>query len=153
MIYYYHSNRMNNYRPASIARTTEDSMKPVSNSIIDVLTESTEVGEREVQTSEDRAVDQASTSYHFEWDSEKSIAETVNEQVKDTEIVKWILYIAQNWTKSISQWELWIAEVDDHTIQLAAWKMLAQMKWHFDQKKKKDTRNKNIKYVLIPDGK
>jgi hypothetical protein len=57
---------MNNYRPASIARTTEDSVKPISNSIIDVLTESTEVGEREVQSNEDRAIDQASTSYHFE---------------------------------------------------------------------------------------
>lgn len=147
---------MNSYRPASIASTSTSTVIPVSDSIIDVRTESTEVGECRTYTSEDRAIDQTYEDYEFEWASEKSIIEIANSEevgATDVVIVKGIFNIAQNGTKSISQWELWVIEVEDHTIQLAAWKMLAQMKGHFDQKKKKDARNKNIKYILIPDGK
>ena len=147
---------MNSYRPASIASTTTKPVIPISDSIIDVRTESTEVGECGLQASEDRAIDQVHQEYEFEWAGEKSIIEIANSEevgATDEVIVKGIFNIAQNGTKSISQWEYWVTEVEDHTIQLAAWKMLAQMKGHFDQKKKKDARNKNIKYILIPDWK
>ena len=59
---------MNTYRPASIASTSTSTSTviPVSDSIIDVLTESTEVGECGTYTSEDRAVDQTNQEYEFE---------------------------------------------------------------------------------------
>lgn len=144
---------MNNYRPAGISTATIPVI-PVSNSVIDVRAESPEVDECETHITEDRAIDQVEQDYEFEWSSEKSIIQVAEEVgATDEVIVRWIFNIAQNGTKSISQWKYWITEVEYHTVQLAAWKMLSQMKGHFDQKKKKDARNKNIKYILIPDWK
>ena len=143
---------MNNYRPAGISTTTIPVI-PVSNSIIDVRAESPEVDERETHITEDWAIDQAYEDYEFEWASEKSIIQVAEEVgATDEVIVRWIFSIAQSWTKNISTKE-WIENVEDDTVQLTAWKLLSQMKGHFDQKKKKDARNKNIKYILIPDGK
>lgn len=144
---------MNSYRPASIANNSTSNGMIIRDSIIDVRPESTEVDEREVHASEDRAIDQAEQDYVFEWTSEKSIIEVANEVgATDQVIVQGIFNIAQNWTKVLST-KFWIEVVDDNTVQLAAWKMLSQMKEHFNQKKKKDARNKNIRYILIPDGK
>lgn len=143
---------MNNYRPAGISTATIPVI-PVSNSVIDVRAESPEVDERETHITEDRAIDQAYEDYEFEWSSEKSIIQVAEEVgATDEVIVRWIFNIAQSWTKNISTKE-WIENVADDTVQLTAWKLLSQMKGHFDQKKKKDSRNKNIRYILIPDGK
>lgn len=143
---------MNNYRPAGISTTTIPVI-PISDSIIDVREESPEVDEREAYITEDRAIDQAYEDYEFEWSSEKSIIQVAEEVgATDEVIVRWIFNIAQSWTKNISTKE-WIENVEDDTVQLAAWQLLSKIKGHFDQKKKKDSRNKNIKYILIPDGK
>jgi hypothetical protein len=62
----YNYTTMNSYRPASITSNSTSSMITISDSIIDVRPESTEVDEREIHTSEDRAIDQVEQDYVFE---------------------------------------------------------------------------------------
>ena len=145
---------MNSYRPAnSTSSISEDLIISTSDVSFVSRGEETEVGEHQIQGTEDWAIHQGYTTYNFEWDVERSIQEVANEVgATDKEIVRGIFNIAQNWEKTIST-QFWLETVPDNTIQLAAWNSLAKMKWHFEQKKNRSTRNKNIKYYLIPDWK
>ncbi len=120
----------------------------------DLNTISTDEWEEIAENSFSKEIQETEENEYTEQDSEAEIGKTIEDiGATDEVLAKWIFRIALQGTKFISTKDDWIVEVEDHWTQLSAWKLLAQMKWHLNQKTKKAKRNSNIKYILIPDWK
>lgn len=89
-------------------------------------------------------------AYDFEWDgAEKSIEETIDEEISDVELVQWLVQLATSATKYELVWFQEYAEVPNNAVKLDALKTLAKMKWHFEKRAKKKQQKTGIKYILI----